>query len=774
MSTEVLFPQLISGWARATLDSSGAGVGVVARSANWPDELGRTARELGPMVTLVADAAQPFAFEFTLGRGVAVVGVKSPSRARPGTCVSHLVAGDPAVLDGYTALQLYAAEVFVRELSSEDPMTPTDRLAPLIWSGRAPGFADTVAAIVDRGWLPALIDAVLAQADSGGPDLELCVAGLAEGIAMLRAVYEVLPRALLGELTFAAGATPVPPSGSGPIIVVSVRPARASDSGRRRICPDEPGAPAGLGATIVRAWKTGVALPDRLDSVGDIQRWLDRRALRRLDPTTLDARQLRLVLTDPDLPTQWRDQEGVVGAILTAALADSVPADVLSRFVAAPPLRERVERDLNAGIDSGRYGREHARTIGTRLGLDTATLLGRAISATLDRGAPISTTDAVDVWPLLIHQWNLDGAPRRRVGDHLRTHPVLRVHAVRAGSDSLFEAGVRAELDDPRTSAPSTVLAEAVSTQPRRTVDLLVQRATGSRSTRAILGPDLDLVLRSAPSPSIARLVTDIAVRGRWHPTAVLALVSELDLAAPDLAAALALLLAQASVPHAIATAIDLDPTARDLSIPTKYSAPQHIQWLETARVWTIGSRSPATEVETDAALDDLLARDQPPSWRRLRRIRAAGTTALADAMTAELIEKWPPLWPRAVSCGDYVLFAAGLRAASKSRDAVRRARIVNRAAGSRLDWTARVLADPPDPSGLTTALAGLRGRHRATLLALCSDAGMPPESLLRGVADLNQPPPALRSALQPTLARVLEQLDIPPRLARRMRIRPR
>ncbi|MGW4118310.1 hypothetical protein [Nocardia sp. NPDC004711] len=504
------FAQLLCGWAMVTLESSGTGVGVVARSGNWPAALGSTTRELGSLVSWDGSPASPeaFALEFTVVRGLAVAVLKTPANDRPGTCVAHLVAGGRGTLDGATTLSLYDAGRF--RTSLDDAELPTDRWPPLPNSvEHSPAVTAAADAYLDLDWLPALLGYTLAHLAGRGPAIELHVESGTDAVAMLRALYGLLPRNSLRDLTFCTSSTP----SSAPAAITAVtRDSPAPPGGARRIVtPGDPGDESDpfvlLGQRIIGHRRAGVTLPESLSTADEIGHWCYRRHLRALDPAELDDDHLAEVITDPELHPDWLRDHAVAGRAVRLAIGRPSVAQALARLDHHPSVRRTFEQVLSDRVLAD--GRDRTRTVeaARQLGIDLSAALATSAWHRLESGtAPLTSSDAESVWPRLQRGWATGEAEQRRiVAAHLLRHRALREQAIGSRDRALVYAALSAEVDDPGThTGDSRILRQAMHTNLGIVAQLVVNVSCTGRDRYA-----LEQILACAPADLLPTLLAE-------------------------------------------------------------------------------------------------------------------------------------------------------------------------------------------------------------------------------------------------------------------------
>ncbi|MFJ9369762.1 hypothetical protein ACIRRA_35855 [Nocardia sp. NPDC101769] len=504
------FAQLLCGWAMVTLESSGTGVGVVARSGNWPAALGSTTRELGSLVTWDGSPAPPeaFALEFTVVRGLAVAVLKTPANDRPGTCVTHLVASGHGTLDGAMTLSIYDAGRF--RTSLDDAEFPTDHWPPLPNSVEdSPAVTAAADAYLDLDWLPALLGYTLAHLAGRGPAIELHVESGADAVAMLRALYGLLPRNSLRDLTFCTSSTP----SSAPVAITAVtRDSPAPPGGARRIVtPGDPGDESDpfvlLGQQIIGHRRAGVTLPESLSTADEIGHWCYRRHLRTLGPAELDDDHLAEVITDPELNPDWLRDDTVAGRAVRLAIGRPSVAKALARLDHRPSVRRTFEQVLTDRVLTD--GRDRTRTVevARQLGIDLSAALATSAWQRLESGtAPLTSADAESVWPRLQRDWATGEVEHRRiVAAHLLRHRALREHAIGSRDRALVYEALSAEVDDPGThTGGSRILRQAVYTNLGIVAQLVVNISCNGRDRYA-----LEQILACAPADLLPTLLAE-------------------------------------------------------------------------------------------------------------------------------------------------------------------------------------------------------------------------------------------------------------------------
>ncbi|MFC9999943.1 hypothetical protein [Nocardia sp. NPDC127526] len=500
------FPQLLCGWALVNLESSGAGVGVVARSGNWPAALGSTSRELGGLVSppVGEQTADSFALEFTIANGLAVAGLKTPSDARPGTCVTHLIAGEPGMLDGATALALFESGGFVTALNGS--VSPTEH-----WHSAPPPDGDSCAATADamlgQPWLPVLIGAVLAHLAGQGPAIALHVEHTDDAVTMLKALYGILPRNTLRELTFA---TSEPYSPETPAIAAVIGGAAVPPPDRRIIAPesstDGTDTYPAVGRAIVEHRRAGITLPDTIATVHQIREWCYHQHLRTVDPILLDDAQLTQVITDPDLTADWFTDDLIARRAIALAIERPSVARALAEIEHHPATRADFEQALTEHIMTGR---DHTRAtqIADQLGFDLGAVVVAAAWQRLNSGT-LAPGDAEIIWPQLHQDWATgEAAERDQVMHHLRHHRTLRDLAIGAHDRFLVYETIRAEIGDPAVHAGnSRVLHTAMYTQLPILAQFMVNVSAAARDRYV-----LEQLLACAPNDRLPALIAECA-----------------------------------------------------------------------------------------------------------------------------------------------------------------------------------------------------------------------------------------------------------------------
>lgn len=503
------FPQLLCGWSVVTLESSGTGVGVVAHSGNWPPALGFTTRELGPLISLTENGLptrDPFVLEFSIIRGVAVAAMKTPSNARPGTCVAHLVAGERGLLDGATALRLYHSANFRTTL--DDSFYPTDQWPPLSAPPEGPELNAAVDSCLDEPWLPVLLGAVLAHLGGQGPGLVLRAADFEDVVTMLRTLYGMLPRKTLWDLTFTTNRPLSPEAPAITAVIGDGQPALPSD--RCVITPDSrnadlPEAFLDLGHAIVDNRKLGVALPDSLDSAHAISEWCYHRHLRSLQPAQLDDAQLATVITDPELDPAWFTGTAVADRAIRLAVQKPGIARALARIDHRPSTRAAFEQALIDRILTDTRGRDRTTQVARQLGFDLTEVLIADAWRRLD-GGQLASGDAEIVWPRVQQTWETgDSVARGTVADYLKRHRALREFAVGSRDRALVYATLSAELDDRGVhTGSSRLLHNAMYTNLPIVAQLVVNICLGSHDRYA-----LEQIMSCAPADRLPELIAE-------------------------------------------------------------------------------------------------------------------------------------------------------------------------------------------------------------------------------------------------------------------------
>ncbi|MRH88136.1 hypothetical protein GFY24_11890 [Nocardia sp. SYP-A9097] len=497
------FPQLVCGWALVNLESSGAGVGVVARSGNWPATLGFTVRELGSLVSL-PEGVEPvgFALEFTVTRGLAVAGLKTPSQVRPGTCVTHLIAGDRARLDGSTALRLFGSGGFLTTLNGS--VSPTDS-----WSAAEPGsggceFGAAAQAALRQPWLPVLIGAALAHLAGQGPTIALQVSEAHEAVDMLTALYGMIPRNVLRELTFSTTTSPL---AEMPSITTAIGHAAPPD--RLVITHDSvidnlSDTYQRLGREIVEHRRAGIAPPAILLSVSDIRQWCYQQQLRMLEPALLDDAQMAQVLTDPTLPPDWFTDAAVARRAIHLALESPEVTAALANLQVHDEVRAVFERTLIECVMSDR-DRTRATRVAQQLGVDLSEAVVASAFRRLDNGS-LTASDAKTVWPQLQRDWTTgDTGQRDLVIEQLQRHRALREFTIGSSDRYLVYETVRAEIGDPAVhTGSSELLRTAMYDQLPIVAQLMVNISCTSRDRYV-----LEQIMACAPPDRLPTLVAE-------------------------------------------------------------------------------------------------------------------------------------------------------------------------------------------------------------------------------------------------------------------------
>ncbi|QLY33129.1 hypothetical protein H0264_13635 [Nocardia huaxiensis] len=564
------FPQLLCGWAMVNLESSGAGVGVVARSPGWPAQLGSTVREMGSLVTMPGDeppdSAEMFALEFTVVGGIALAGLKTPSNARPGTCVTHLVAGEPGVLDGVSALHLFDSGGFVSTLNgSVSPTDQWDTAALPAWSTENLCAAAALDAL-DEPWLPVLIGAALARLAGQGPSITLQVDSARQAVRMLRALYGMLPRKPLREFTFSTYAEQ---SSTQPAIVATVPGNTMTVSGERRVITRDSSAESrtdtfsSMGRELVRHRRDGVMPPESLASVHDIYQWCYQRHLRTIEPSRLDDDELAAVITDPELTADWFAHPAVARRAIALALDQQPVAKALGRLEFHRELRSLFEKVLVEHVRHGGRERTRAAQLAGQLGFDISREIQESAWKRLGDGA-LASEDAQTVWPRLLQSWTSGSkSTRAQVLTHLQQHRTLREYALVSKDRDLAYEAILAEVNDPAAHPGSSqLLLNAIYTH----VDIvgrLLADVSATGGDRYIL----EQVLGCAPDDRLPALISACAYYG-CDPIELLRAVTLVRADPADIVAALQpgweSLRALLPLPDAIAPLVVLDATAEE------------------------------------------------------------------------------------------------------------------------------------------------------------------------------------------------------------------
>ncbi|BEK97830.1 hypothetical protein [Nocardia seriolae] len=656
-------------------------------------------------------APDAFALEFTLARGLAVAVLKTPSNARPGTCVAHLIAAEPGTLDGATTLTLYDSGGFRTTL--DDPRYPTDRWnpppKPLDRNGSA--FTAAADAYLDLEWLPALLGYTLAHLSGRGPAVELHVEHATDALAMLRALYGILPRNSLRDLTFCTSTTPaVHP----PAITAVTRDNPAAPGGERRIVSpgdrgDESDPFVQLGQQLVDYRRAGVAIPESLSTAAEIGQWCHRRHLRSRPPAELDDDSLAEVIADPELSPDWFRDQTVASRAVALAIGRPSAARALAAHDQRPGVRRTFEQLLTDRILAD--GPDRARTVEVArlLDLDMSDALAAAAWARLTNGSgPLTPADAESVWPRLRKDWATGDHERRRViAGYLLRHRTLREHSLESRDRALVYETLNAEVDDPGVhTADSRILRSAMYTNLAIVAQLVVNVSCNGRDRYA-----LDQILACAPTELLPTLIAEAA----RYPA--------LDTA--DLLKALTL---SRSEPAELVAA--LRPAWRTLRRPLHL--PEPIEALVTLAV-------PAPEPESERGGIRLprlpFGRLRRTSWSR---------TELSDLIHTPATDRPAAEYPcgilSAALTADPEYVVAELVSRSKAPDAVPALR--------------RILAfTPPD--------------RLPTLLTECARRwDLPHPTLLHAVAALNLPPVDLTDTLSPAWPWLRTRFDLPRAIA--------
>ncbi|MGX1805439.1 GAP1-M domain-containing protein [Nocardia sp. NPDC055321] len=500
------YAQLVCGWALVNLESSGAGVGVVARSGNWPAALGSTVRELGQLVSPVENAPG-FVLEFTLARGIAVAGLKTPSEVRPGTCVTHLVAGERGAFDGGVALRLFESGALVTSL--QDGVSPTEHWPAAAAEPDETLFEGAAAASQEQPWLPVLVGAVLALLAGQGPPIALHVEQVRDSVTMLKALYGVLPRHLLRELTFSTGPEYSP---EAPAISTVVGWDTPLPAGRHAINPDsyvEADAETypRLGRDIVAHRRAGLAVPATLRSVHDVRQWCYQQHLRTVEPALLDDGQLVRVITDPTLGPDWFIEQAVARRAVTLAIDNPEVAAALAAIDHHTVVLNTFEKTLTDYVLADARGHARATRVAEQLGFDISAVVVESSFRRLENGS-LSASDAKVVWPQLKKDWATgETEERNRILDQVRRHRALREHAIASPDRFLVYETIRAEISDPAVhTGSSQLLRSAMHSHLAIVAQLLVNVSCNSRDRYV-----LEQILACAPDDQLPRLVAECA-----------------------------------------------------------------------------------------------------------------------------------------------------------------------------------------------------------------------------------------------------------------------
>ncbi|MGV9662864.1 hypothetical protein [Nocardia niigatensis] len=707
------FAQLLCGWAMVTLESSGTGVGVVARSGNWPAALGSTTRELGSLVTWDGSPVprEAFALEFTVVRGLAVAALKTPSNDRPGTCVTHLVAGGRGTLDGATALSLYDAGHF--RASLDDPGFPTDQWPPLPNSvEHSPAVTAAADAFLELDWVPALLGYTLAHLAGRGPAVELHVESGTDAIAMLRALYGLLPRKSLRDLTFCTSSTP---STDSVAITAVTRDSAAPPGGARRIVtPGDPGDESDpfvlLGQQIIGHRRAGVILPESLSTADEIGHWCYRRHLRALGPAELDDDHLAEVITDPELNPDWLRDDAVAARAVRLAIGRPRVTKALARLDLRPSVRRTFEQVLTDRVLSDDRDRTRTVEVARQLGVDLSEALATSAWRRLESGnAPLTSADADSVWPRLQKDWATGEVEHRRgIAAHLLRHRALREHAIDSRDRALVYEALSAEVDDPGAHAGgSRILRQAMHTNLGIVAQLLVNVSSDQRDRYA-----LEQILACAPAGQLPAL---LAEAGRYPALNAAALMKALTLSSSE--------------PAELVTA--LRPAWRTLR--KTLGLPEPIEALVV-----LATPSPADTADRDG----LRPPRKPFGWARNRATWSrAELSALLRTPADEPLEADSPTETLAAALtADLEFVVSTLVSRSRAPDAVPALR--------------RILALTPD-------------EQLPTLVTACARQwDMPPSTLLHAVAALDLPPADLTETLAGAWPWLRTRLDLPQAIA--------
>ncbi|MEC3916250.1 hypothetical protein [Nocardia sp. CDC160] len=524
------FAQLLCGWAVVNLESSGTGVGVVARSGNWPAALGSTTRELGALVTWDGAPTSPeaFALEFTVARGLAVGVLKTPSNARPGTCVAHVIAGERRAMDGATTVALYDSGRFLTTL--DDPAYPTEHwdVLPDSLQHNGSSFDAAADAYLDLDWLAPLLGYTLAHLAGRGPAVELRVEHATDALAMLRALYGMLPRNSLRDLTFSTASTPT----SHHAITAVTRDSHGPSTGERRIVTpgdrgDESDLFVQLGQQIIGHRRAGVVLPENLSTAEEIGTWCYRRHLRAVSPVELDDDRLAEVITDPDLSPDWFQDKTVATRAIRLALGRPGVARALARVDHRPSVRKTFEKVLTDTVMADTRDRDRTVEVARQLGFDLSAAVVAAARRRLETGQ-LSAADAAAVWPRLHDDWSTGSHTRRQtIAGYLDRHRALREHALGSRDRALLHRALRAEVDDPGVpTGGSHLLRTAMHSHLAIVAQVAVDVACDGRDRYA-----LDQILTCAPPERLPALIAECA---RYPALDAIALMKALTLSRSD------------------------------------------------------------------------------------------------------------------------------------------------------------------------------------------------------------------------------------------------
>lgn len=404
-------PQLLFGWHPKNLERYGSGNGVVAYSADWPNEIGRSAGELGRLIRLWGDLrAEPSGIrsirsrirgcEFTkVGRWQIWIRKYPEINSQSGACFVHLVAISDQSFGMKEAVFADLAGGPVRSLSQVKYTIPSRELPHAVLEVSPPDSLDHAPGL---GLGPAArltLAATLSGLGKATMSLGLIADDPDEPERAFSTIAETIPGAMLATHTYATFAMPgdlegldaggllrpfVSGSGRGFETTVDL-----SQPDLRRTGRDAKNQ-LSLADLLLRLRQSGFRAPDSIDSLDRLRQWSDTARAILETPGTLEPETVLKALKFPDLTDRLMERPGIGETLLSYWSTDDRFAAHLSGIrdlIARDQIVEALaERAIN---DSYSKAQEAAQQLKVPLTILDGAIADRFVSlARSDRIAP--------------------------------------------------------------------------------------------------------------------------------------------------------------------------------------------------------------------------------------------------------------------------------------------------------------------------------------------------------------------------------------------------
>ncbi|WP_147263053.1 hypothetical protein [Geodermatophilus sp. TF02-6] len=400
-------PQALYTSAARTLE--GPGFGVLARSADWPAEVGRSRAALGALVGFRPEDGEAYGF---LHRGdgrvlYRKVAARADGFGRPGNYLVHLLWDGSGRLGVRELLQLRRTGRLLAALPED--CFPTADLTPL----RVPLADRTVPALTaeDVDALTPLLAGVLAAlaADRGTCPLPRRTPS---GREVADVVFAVLPRALTAAVSLHAG----PRADDGDTAPVTVELAAAEPG----TAPPRAPADTERARTLLEAVCKAELPPDDVADLRRLDAWLFADAWAERDAAALTADQLACVLESPAAPGWLARGRNTAAALDAAEGSPLVEASLRAAVEREPAAAELVRTEVVAALLDEVFDGA-AGPAGLAVGLAGVTQgdLCRAVADQVSRGRRVARLDRAT--GLLVEQalsLGVDLPLLRLTGDH--------------------------------------------------------------------------------------------------------------------------------------------------------------------------------------------------------------------------------------------------------------------------------------------------------------------------------------------------------------------